>query len=42
MTLKEVNNLRTAGFENAEKPQLNEALVEVNKNKNLLAGLIVI
>lgn len=39
MTLKEVNNLRTAGFENAEKPQLNEALVEVNKNKNLLAGI---
>lgn len=39
MTLKQVNELKTTGFDKAEKPQLNEALVTVNTNKNFLAGI---
>ena len=39
MTLKQVNELKTTGFDKAEKPQLNEALVTVNINKNFLAGI---
>lgn len=39
MTLKQVNELKTEGFDKAEKTQLNEALVTVNTNKNFLAGI---
>ena len=39
MTLKQVNELKTEGFDKAEKTQLNDALVTVNTNKNFLAGI---